>query len=341
MNAGYEVIYLGWNFEPERPQAFVLQADQLLILMHTSPTGLRGVFHLRPFFIHVLKALATLRPDVVHCVNEEMALLVLPFRRLLYRWLICDLYDSMCDRVTNHHSLIVRTLCLLSKVALAGSDHIIVTDERRLGRLGHFSHKATVIANVPVDPGPSLARNYPSGIPKVFVSGTLAKSRGLDVLLAAAQKVKDLQLVTAGRCGDDYAREVFFPHPLVTYLGCLTPDEALKAAAETDIMFAYYEPMNVNNIYASPNKIFDAMSVGRPVLVNSETLVSNWVLEHKLGLAAPYADVDALATILSGLAVRRRTLPEFASAARRLYEENFMWSIMEKRLHTIYESLNG
>jgi glycosyltransferase involved in cell wall biosynthesis len=336
MKAGYEVIYVGWNSVPDRPQAFVMQSDQLLVLTHKAEKGMRGILYFFPFLIHLFVALIRLRPDVVHCVNEETVLMVLPFKGVLYRRIVCDLFDSMSDRIISSHKSITLLAYILSRIALIGSDRIVVTDERRLERLGRFSRKALIIANVPVDPGASYSLHYPSGRPKVFVSGCLAKSRGLDIILAAAERVPEAELVVAGHCDDDYASEVFIHSPRVNYYGRLTPEESLHVAAQCDAVLAYYEPRNVNNIYASPNKIYDAMSVGRPVIINSETQISEWICGNHLGTAAPYYDIEALAKILAGLSSYRPDLPTFADSARKLYEKQFTWDIMEKRLNSMY-----
>ncbi|MGC8833405.1 MAG: glycosyltransferase [Armatimonadota bacterium] len=340
VKAGHYVGFIGWDIRFEQCLPCTLCAHESYVLKRRTPHGWSGISHLAPFLRHVYSVLAKFRPDAVHCVNEEMALLVLPWRRILFRWLICDLFDSMKDRGQLPGRPVFNfAVRIASDVALRFSDRLIATDERRWQRLGSFRNKAIVIANVPVDPGVELSKQLPEGEVKVFLSGSLCESRGLDIVISAVEKVEEACLIAAGWCTDDATAERLSNHPLVRWVGHISSHDALRLAAQCDAVFAYYKPDRINNIYASPNKVFDAMSVGRPVIINSETKISSWVVSNGLGFAAPYEDVDVLAGIIEGLKQHRTRLPEFAARARSIYEHEFTWEIMERRLLKLYDEL--
>ena len=340
VRAGHYVGFIGWDVGFGQSLPCMLCAHESYVLKRRASRSWSGVLHLAPFLRHVYSVLAKFRPDAVHCVNEEMALLVLPWRRVLFRWLVCDLFDSMKDRGQLPGRPVFNLMvCTASDVALRFSDRIIVTDERRLQRLGSFQNKAVIVANVPVDPGVELSKQLPEGEIKVFLSGSLCETRGLDVAIAAVEKVEGARLIAAGWC-DDATAEKLSSHPNVHWVGHISPQDALKLAAQCDAVFAYYKPDKINNIYASPNKVYDAMSVGRPVIINSETKISSWVVSNGLGFAAPYDDVDALADIFKSLKQHRALLSEFATRARSIYEREFTWEIMERRLRKLYDELS-
>jgi len=340
--AGHELVFVGWDIHGGARKPADLKVADALVLHTRRALGFSGLAHLHRFACCVLKALLRWRPDAVHCVNEEMALMTLPWRGVLFRWLVCDLFDSMRDRVLRQSPYPLNlTVRVGSWLALYAADRIIVTDERRLERLAGFASKATVVANVPPDPGPELAKRFPSGPIKVFVSGSIDVNRGLTVLKQAVQRIEGVRVVAAGWYTNTLTEQILTRSPEIEWHGQVTPEESLRLAAACDAVFAYYEPSNFNNIYASPNKVFDAMSVGRPVIVNSETVISSWVLENQLGYSAPYHDADKLATILRSLGPQRRALAEFAVRARSIYEREFTWEIMEQRLLGIYAQLSG
>ena len=339
-SAGNEVVFVGWDRNPLRAKREVVPATKILLLKDEtlgSKPGLRSLF---TFYAFVLRILRQERPDVVHCVNEETAALVLPFKRILFRWLVLDIFDGLADRVASPNMAVRFALRTCSRVACIASDSIVVCDQRRLERLHRYRHRTVIIENTPVDPGRALSTSFPDGPVTVSMVGNITERRGADVVVAALKGVPDVRLVTAGFL-DDFSDELFADHPQITHLGVLTPAQSLAVMAESDAVFAFYEPTTDNHIFASPSKVFDCMSVGRPVIINSETVVSRWVLENRLGFSIPYHDVSALSRVFRLLGQGRSELPQFARRARALYEDQYSWGLMETRLLEMYEQLSG
>jgi glycosyltransferase involved in cell wall biosynthesis len=82
------------------------------------------------------------------------------------------------------------------------------------------------------------------------------------------------------------------------------------------------------------------MSVGRPVIINSEIGIAKWVAENKLGWLCPYDDVAALEKILNSLCEHRANLPEFAKNARKILLQGYTWDTMASRLTNMYQQLD-
>jgi glycosyltransferase involved in cell wall biosynthesis len=73
----------------------------------------------------------------------------------------------------------------------------------------------------------------------------------------------------------------------------------------------------------SPNKFFDYLAAGRPVLVNYPGWMSSLVTGHHCGVAVPPGDPEAFADAVEDLLARREALPAMGAAARCLAEERF------------------
>jgi N-acetyl sugar amidotransferase len=180
---------------------------------------------------------------------------------------------------------------------------------------------------------------YPRGAIKIYVSGSLSLTRGLRELLVAVDLIENVEIVCAGWIFDDYARDIFLKHSKVTYLGVISARRSLEIAATCDAIFAFYSPTTINNIQASPNKIYDAMSVGRPVIINSETLVSKWVIEKGIGFSSPYLDKQSLAAIIGMLFYHRSQLYVFSKNAHNLFSTGYSWASAETELMKLYDKL--
>ena len=336
---GHDVHFIGWDRRPHTIKIIDLGSAARQVMQWETQFGRGDLLGYAKFARHVVKTLASLKPDVVHCVNEDFALLVLPFRGVLFDSLVCDVFDSLTDRHSHRGAVIDVMTRAVAEIVRSGADRLIATDEARFERFGRHRAKTSIIENVPEDPGEELSQRIPEGSTKLYVAGTLTESRGLRQMLDASNHVENLQIISAGWPFDEYAAETFLRHPKVRYEGVLTARQSLDLAASCDAVFAFYAPTSSNNLLASPNKIYDAMSVGRPVIINSEARVSQWVVTNGLGWRSAYTDVSGLTSILAGLLGARQRLPQFAARARQLYAAKHTWSIMEGRLGVLYDDL--
>lgn len=337
---GHEAHFVGWDRRGGENKNMVPGAHYHLMDCRVAQ-GRSTLWAQAKFTWYAASQLKAIKADVVCAVNEDNFLRAVFFRKRYFSHLVCDFYDSHADRFSESPGVIRLPIRAISHWCKKVSDRLVVTDPLRWERLGDFRHKASVIQNVPVDPGGHLASKLPVGETKILVTGAMSKHRGLEQILRAVEQCSDAKILAAGRPSDSFAERVFLQHPLVEYHGIVTPQESLELAAECDAIYAFYAPINQNQIYASPNKLFDAMCVGRPVILNSEVKMSQWAADQSVGLLGPYADIDALQAIIRSLPARRASLQQFAEDARRRYVESHSWQKMEGILAGLYESLEA
>lgn len=338
---GYETHFIGWDRRPNWKKEIDLGSTRLHILKLETDYGrfqFRGYLH---FITYAIRALARIRPDVVHAVNEDMAFWLLPFKGFLFRWLICDVFDALHDRYDGPDTNIgiSNTLRLVSRCVRQRADRLIATDALRYERFGRHKTKTVIIENMPDVPVAAIKNLVPRGPITIWVGGSLSKRRGLAQLLAAVEDVQDVKILSAGWLYDSFAETVFVNHPRVEFLGIITPKEALQCAASSDAVFAFYAPDSTNNRYASPNKLYDALAVGRPIIMNCEVKLSEFITRHNVGWVCPYEDIIGLRMIISGLKSFRDGLSEFAIRAQDLFLGLGGWPEMERRLDNLYRSL--
>jgi len=337
---GHEVHFVGWDRRDSRKE-FELDRVRFHLMEHKVPLGKSTLWAQLKFTLFSLQQLRAIRPEVVYAVNEDNVLRALLFYKLYYKHILCDFYDSHADRFSEKPFAVRWPIQAVSHLCKTLANQLVVTDHLRWERLGKYKNKAIVIGNVPEDPGSHLSRNLPTGNTKILVTGAMSKSRGLEQILRGVENSPETRIVAAGRASDAYAENIFLKHDQVDYQGVVTPHESLELAASCDAVFAFYAPTSQNHIYASPNKLFDAMCVGRPVIINSEVKMSQLAADTSLGLLCPYDDIKGLQSIVSSLDERRAHLASFAASARKCYVENHSWKQMEGILGNVFKQLNG
>ena len=58
-------------------------------------------------------------------------------------------------------------------------------------------------------------------------------------------------------------------------------ESALELYAKCDLMFALYDPAIPNHRYSAPNKVYEAMLLGKPIIVAEGTGVISWSKDTK------------------------------------------------------------
>jgi glycosyltransferase involved in cell wall biosynthesis len=341
---GHEVVFVGWDRDPATEKTLHL-APSVKRCIYTrastsdgdSPSGWAWY---APF---VLKALREERPDVVQAINEDLSCLVAPFKGTFFRSLIIDIYDSI-ETLRSRDAVLRHVVPWVKRFAYQRADAIIETSEKLADFLGPYRDKACIVMNCPVDPGRELTENMPEGEQvHLCLGGSLTRDRdGLDTLLAAIDLLPEgsLQVHASGWLYDEYAKNEFAAHPAVDYQWLDSPRDFLVQASRCDAIL-YLRTDSDNSDYRSwvmPNRIFDCLAIGKPVIVNSEANLSLWAAEANLGYICK-VEPQALADLFGSLIEKRTKLASYSHQLRGMYEQEYNWPVMEKRLGALYESL--
>jgi glycosyltransferase involved in cell wall biosynthesis len=334
--AGHDLVFIGLDRNPgaEIPAP----PPGVVVRLLQRPIRTRGaVLRAVPAFAwHVARHLKDTNPDIVYCRDEEAVMFALAARiaGCGAAPIICDLYDSLPLRVPVWWGRVLARAA--ASLALGQSRQIIVTDEnrRRLVAPRHLP-RVTVLPNYPRRSDFVAAGTLPTGPIRILVAGQLLPQRGLGQLFQACQGLEGIELWCAGEVVSPWVREVFLQAPFTRYLGILPQSRVLQLTETCDAVFCFYEPLTPNDVHASPNKLYDAMAVGRPVIINAETTVAQFVADHNLGYVTGYHDMDALRTVLRSLPAARAGLAEFAARVTALSRVKYCWEAVESRLTAV------
>ena len=258
----------------------------------------------------------------VHVINEQLMIFFYPF--LFGKKVVLDLFDSFflmhVNRPGNRWSFI-KTL------VYAPVDTILVTDENRFGLMNDRAKgKTSILPNYP-----NRHPNYPKASdPRyitLFYSGTMNLERGTRLLRDLLKADPRIRVIMAGWITDEETTELSRSAG-VDFRGVMPQEQALEIAAkECDYVLCLYSPHSDNNINASPNKIYDAIQTGTPVIINAEVKVSTFVVQQELGyVLRNYNRYDA-AAVAEELAVRKGSY-----AFQPELREAYTWESVEQVL---------
>jgi hypothetical protein len=258
----------------------------------------------------------------IHVINENLALILYPLLLLSRHWVL-DVFDSFFLKSASRLTSFFKAL--LQRMIYSSADVILVTDDARLNLLPAWSRtKARVLPNYPLtDKHAITVKAEPAGPLKIFFSGSIGVDRGLPFLLNLIKQDSQLQVHVAGWLYDNAGRDLC-KHPQVTYHGVVHQSAAAQIAKQCDYILCLYEPNITNNIYASPNKIYDGIQAGVPVIINQEVLVSAFVRAQRLGYVLESYSPTEVTNILEDLKAQRG---QYAHIAK--LQGKYTWEAVE------------
>ena len=305
--------------------------------------GLLKIGQYAKYFVMAFRWLAYHRKDYdeIHACDLDTAIISFFFKVFYKKVLVYDIFDYYIDS-HNIPRLMKRVLQTIDGIIIKISDYVILCNgERKAQVLGVKKSKLVIVHNCPdrqlsSDLSPNYARTA-SQKKRICYVGILGRGRLLPELLEFVSKNDGFELWIWG-FGEyqelvmRYSRE----NSSIRYLGKIEYESVLRIESMCDIMLATYDPSIRNNRYSAPNKFYEAMSLGIPILVCKGMGIDKIVEKYEIGIAVDYS-FEGLKDGLESLVQRYDTYKNaMVTKGRRLYDTCYSWQVMEGRLNSIY-----
>jgi glycosyltransferase involved in cell wall biosynthesis len=160
-------------------------------------------------------------------------------------------------------------------------------------------------------------------------------------MLKAVENLEGVKLVVGGfGPAKELVEEKARHCPNIEYISWLPSyEDVLSRTCQADVLFRFSNPTHPNTKWESPNKVFEAMMCGKPIIVTDDSLMSVTVMREQCGLSIPYGDVAALRAVLSRMKEDRQLCRKLGENGRKAYEAKYSWNIMKDRLLMTYHDL--
>ena len=233
----------------------------------------------------------------------------------------------------------------LEKFAIGLADVVYLADESRLDEIkGARAKKIVILYNSPEDmlDKAEVRRTDGSRELVVFYGGLLIREvRGIEHAIEALRGLSGISLVLAGTGPDEsYFRYLALENTNVRFLGWIPRyDDLVREELMSDVLFRLSDPALLKTKYESPNKVFEAMMCGKPIIISEGIAASRIVRSADCGIVIPFGDPVAMRAALSLLASDFELRQRLGQNGRRAYVEKYGWDLMKARLLASYEGL--
>lgn len=343
--AGYDVQLLVWDRQStvkiDRSSGYSVHRCRIKA-PYDSPMV---VMYLPIWWMYEFYYLLKSNCDVIHACDVDTiipAVLVKIIRKVRLCYTIYDFYaDCLSARVPH---IVRKSVAFLEKYLIRFTDMLILVDESRYAQVnGAEINNIAYIYNTPPDQN-LVQQKFDASDPNTFVlfyAGLLHSDRGLIYLMEALKDLDGIRLLFAGTGPEKEHLTKFCEESngKIQYLGFLPYNEVITKSLVSDMLFAFYDPQTPNNRYASPNKLFESMMCGKPILTNDGTSMADMVRKENCGLVVPYGNVNAIKHAILTIKDDPALCKRLGENGRKAYETKYNWGIMEERLLDVYRGL--
>ena len=345
---GYDVKLLVWdrqhNLDAGGGEGYAVHTFRLKAPYDRATV----LFYLPIWWMYELWFLLRNRCDVIHACDLDTlipAILAKLVKRVRLCYTIYDFYaNNLPDgRLQPVRRLIRRLVAGVERSGIRFTESLFLVDESRYEDVrGARIKKLAYTYNSPpdyYDPENEL-RGREGAETSVFYAGGLTDMRGLKYVMSAIARLDGVVLTIAGTGpAKDSVIRATRRCPRIQYLGQIPYEVVINRSLEADILFAFYDPMIPVSRFASPNKLFEAMMCGKPIIVSDGSSMADIVRKENCGLVVPYGDAKAIEAALLSLKNHPDLRQRLGQNGRRAYEQKYSWRIMERRLVDAYEQI--
>lgn len=304
-----------------------------------------------------LPALRQLRPDVVHVHDVHLLAVAVEFLQSTSGGgrgakLVYDAHEYVAGLAVSgaRTQRAVDAWAALERQHIRGADRVITVAPaiaERLQSEHRLSRRPTVVFNAPIawdQPTSSLDLREQCAVgprtPLLVYSGALSAARGVDTLVRALGLLPNVHAAVVG---------VPYPHPLSRGLMALADEvhardrlhfvppvashEVPAYLSGADVAVSPIVGDAASYGMALPNKLFEYVHAGLPIVTSDAKAMADFVAAHGLGEVFEAGDADALATAV------RRVLENPPRPDTAEIRSTYSWQGQEPALVSLYREL--
>ena len=304
---GNEVNFIGFDWLTED---FIGYTDENISITKLVKRKFSILFYLNFFFILLASSLK--RKSDIYLASDFFSLPVLFITAKIFRKKI--FYDSreLFTELPFHENkpLVRKTIKFVEKYLIERVDAVFTTGEMDTDYLKKLYSVGNIYLqrNLPVKNDSIIPINLnekfsiPADSVIILYQGIVVKGRGLEIYFNALSERSNLYLIILGG-GEhlEYYKTLSKKMGLfkqTIFAGKIQQSEILNYTAGAFAGLSVIDNIGINNYYALPNKLFEYLMAGIPVIVNNLPQMKKIVDEYKVGAVIDENSENSLNEIL-------------------------------------------
>ena len=354
LSAGYTVTIIGWD----RDADYALEKDLIQISDYKAEVirfGIKAQFsggikkNLFPLCLFLKRLRSWLIKnketyDIIHAFDFDTGIVASRYAKKFRKKIVYHILDYYVDAHWLRKTVLENPILKLENSIINDADATIICTEKRKEQIARSSPKQlAVIHNTP-----SMAqikqcdsKTQQTDRIKIVYVGILEPSRLLKEIVDAVSENNSMELHVGGfGLLNDFFIEKSRAFENIYYYGRLAYDHTLSLENECDIMLAIYDPAIENHRFAAPNKFYESLMLGKPVIMVRGTGMSEVVEDNSIGELIEYSK-EGFIDGVNRLIERKDDWHSIGYRMKELYRNQYCWDEMERRLIQVYSDLQN
>jgi glycosyltransferase involved in cell wall biosynthesis len=304
--------------------------------------GMKNIFGYLCWNLYLLVLHLKLKPKIIHAYDFDTIFPALIASIFIKCKVVYDIADWFTVSRSKGHYL-KPVIDKAERWACKKADLIILAHEKRINELGFLPKKWFVVYNTPQDlPASQLQTGHQNMETDTYFTyiGVLQPDRGIEQIIeAVSPSRRNLVIAGFGRLSG-LCLKAAEESPNIKFLGQISSyKQTLGIEANALAIIALYDPKLPGNLLSAPNKLYEAMMVGKPLITTEETLTGKFVTQEGIGIAVPYGEPQALNEALDYLEKNCQIRQEMGRRARLLYENHYSFKKQCDKIQGAYSEL--
>lgn len=343
LKAGYNVTVLCWNRQCLKDLNIEYFGNKANILAFEKEaeygSGLKNILKLISFQIWILKQARKLKNDynIIHACDFDTSFIASKIAKKYKKKFIYDIYDYYvdCHTLGFLKSFVER----MDIKTINSADCVILCTEQRKKQIKKANpKKMIVIHNTPEIHIQFKTKKINLEKIKVCYVGILQDDRLLLEISELFKNNKKFELHVGGFGKyEEYFKQLSEQYDNIKFYGQMKYDDVLKLEHKCDFLFATYNPIVENHKFSAPNKVYEAMALGKPIIVCKDTGVDKLVESEKIGYTINY---DAISFMKCLENILEKDYEDISNRTRQLYYDKYAWTTMEEKIYFMVENLD-
>lgn len=349
MDEGYDVTILCWDRDSNHKieKSFLNLSNKKIPILRigykaTFGEGIKNLFQYLKFQFSMRHWIKKNHYDfdILHACDFDTAFFTYRLAKRMKKKVVFDIFDFLyCEPIGIVQKIIKK--CQLRIINNADLT-IICTEERKKQIEGSKPKNLIVVHNSPSTkqlPNNIIFKKRNTEKIRICYVGILQDGRLLKEIghYFSAHPEYEFHVGGFGYLSD-YFKKLSDDNSNIHFYGRIPYEKTLELEFNCDVMLAIYDPKIQNHRYAAPNKFYESLFLGKPVVMVRGTGMSSTVEENNIGELIDYSE-EGFSLGVDKLVLKKQHWARISKKMKELYESDYSWEIMKIRLLNAYKNL--
>ena len=349
---GCRVRLLAWDRDLKKPASESMEGVEVerVFLPSTHGRGWTQMFFYAWLYLKMLWRGMRTRFDAVHCHDLDTLPLGFVLGKLKRKPIVYDAHESFPDMLEGSvpgpvrrglvwlENFLIRRIDLLITVGEKLRRHFAERGARRSVVVGNWKRLTDFSRTDRQNQEVRRRLGIPDGALTVVCITQLLKDRKLEELLEAAEMSPNVYVIVGGKgILESMVATVAASNPRIKFVGFVSGQQIADYTCAADVVYYGFDPQNPNARFSAPNKLYEALAAGRPLITGDFGEIAEVVREAGCGIVLPVYSAGEVRKAFEAL-VDRGLRARMAEKAGSCGRTSLNW---EKGEETLYREYSG